>query len=103
MVRIAAAAIVSLFAFLAAASGAEAQYFGRNKVHYDRLDFRLLQTDHFDIYYYAEEEAATQLAARMAERWYARFSQIHRRCAWESPHRDSVARRPRGLQPKLVA
>jgi Tol biopolymer transport system component len=71
-----AVAIVSLFALLAAASGADAQYFGRNKVHYDRLEFRLLQTDHFDIHYYAEEEAATRHAARMAERWYARFSRI---------------------------
>ena len=58
------------------ADTAEAQYFGRNKVHYDRLDFRLLQTDHFDIYYYAEEEVATRHAARMAERWYARFSRV---------------------------
>src|SRR5687768_8342832 len=76
MVRNGAVAIVSLFALFAAASGADAQYFGRNKVHYDRLDFRLLQTDHFDIHYYAEEEAATRHAARMAERWYARFSRI---------------------------
>src|SRR5687768_13868092 len=76
MVRNVAVAIVSLFALLAAASGADAQYFGRNKVHYDRLDFRLLQTDHFDIHYYAEEEAATRHAARMAERWYVRFSRL---------------------------
>ena len=76
MVRYTAVAVVSLFALLAAASGADAQYFGRNKVHYDRLDFRLLQTDHFDIHYYAEEEAATRHAARMAERWYARLSRI---------------------------
>jgi Tol biopolymer transport system component len=76
MVRNGAVAIVSLFALLAAASGADAQYFGRNKVHYDRLEFRLLQTDHFDVHYYAEEEAATRHAARMAERWYARFSRI---------------------------
>lgn len=65
-----------LVAALAAARSAEAQYFGRNKVHYDRLDFRVLQTEHFDIYYYAEEEEATRHAARMAERWYARFSQV---------------------------
>jgi hypothetical protein len=65
---------VSLAAALMAATPAEAQYFGRNKVHYDRLDFRVLQTAHFDIYYYAEEEQATRHAARMAERWYTRFS-----------------------------
>jgi hypothetical protein len=55
---------------------AAAQYFGRNKVHYDRLDFRILQTEHFDIYYYAEEAEATRHAARMAERWYTRFSTL---------------------------
>ena len=76
MARTAAAALVSVILIVLAPGAAHAQYFGRNKVHYDRLDFRLLQTDHFDIYYYAEEEAATRHAARMAERWYARFSRV---------------------------
>jgi hypothetical protein len=52
------------------------QYFGRNKVHYDRLDFRVLQTEHFDVHYYDEEAEAVQHAARMAERWYARLSAL---------------------------
>lgn len=76
MVRNTALAVVSVLLLLAAAGEARAQYFGRNKVHYDRLEFRLLQTDHFDIYYYAEEEAATRQAARMAERWYSRLSRV---------------------------
>ena len=71
-----AAVVLSLLAVCASAGPAEAQYFGRNKVHYDRLEFRVIQTDHFDIYYYPEEEQATRHAARMAERWYARFSQV---------------------------
>jgi Tol biopolymer transport system component len=70
------AVVVCLLTVVAVARPAEAQYFGRNKVHYDRLDFRVLHTDHFDIYYYAEEERATRLAARMAERWYTRFSRL---------------------------
>src|SRR5688500_10125599 len=76
MVRNTAAAFVSVCLVLIASQAAYAQYFGRNKVHYDRLEFQLLQTEHFDIYYYAEEEAATRQAARMAERWYARFSRL---------------------------
>lgn len=76
MVRYAAAAGVCLCAMLLAPAAAQAQAFGRNKVHYDRLDFRVLQTEHFDIHYYAEEEAAARIAARMAERWYARFSRV---------------------------
>ena len=75
MVRF-AAVVVCLVTLVAAAGPAEAQYFGRNKVRYDHLDFRILQTDHFDIYYYPEEEAATRHAARMAERWYTRFSRV---------------------------
>ena len=70
------AVVVCLLTVLAGARTAEAQYFGRNKVHYDRLDFRVLQTEHFEIHYYAEEEEATRYAARMAERWYARFSRL---------------------------
>jgi WD40 repeat protein len=76
MIRYAAMAGVCLCAVLAGADAVQAQGFGRNKVHYDRLDFRVLQTEHFDIYYYAEEEEATRYAGRMAERWYARFSQL---------------------------
>jgi len=55
---------------------AGAQYFGRNKVQSARLEFRTLQTEHFDIYYYPEEEQVTRQAARMAERWYARYAQL---------------------------
>lgn len=55
---------------------AEAQYFGRNKVEYHDFDFRTLQTEHFDIYYYPREEQAVRDAARMAERWYARLSHV---------------------------
>ena len=55
---------------------AEAQYFGRNKVEYENFDFRILATEHFDIYYYSQEEAAARLAARLAERWYARLSTV---------------------------
>jgi Tol biopolymer transport system component len=54
----------------------EAQYFGRNKVQYEDFDFRVLSTEHFDIYYYPEAEEAIQDAARMAERWYSRLSRV---------------------------
>jgi Tol biopolymer transport system component len=60
------------------ASTASAQYFGRNKVQYEDLDFKVKSTEHFDIYYYPQEEAAVELAARMAERWYARLSSLLR-------------------------
>src|SRR5688572_12833651 len=60
------------------ATTVEAQYFGTNKVQYNRFDFKVLSTEHFDIYYYPEEEQAVRLAARMAERWYTRLSELLR-------------------------
>src|SRR5262245_10486777 len=56
------------------AAPAAAQYFGQNKVQYDRFDFTILETPHFDVYYYQSERAAARIAARLAERWYERFS-----------------------------
>ncbi|MCH9016098.1 MAG: peptidase S9, partial [Gemmatimonadetes bacterium] len=54
----------------------EAQYFGRNKVQYEDFDFQVLETEHFDIHYYEEEEQAARIAGQMAERWYARISRL---------------------------
>lgn len=55
---------------------ATAQHFGRNKVEYEDFDFRILATEHFEIYYYPQEERAARIAARLAERWYARLSTL---------------------------
>jgi Tol biopolymer transport system component len=58
------------------ASTASAQYFGRNKVQYKKLDFQILRTDHFDIYFYPSEREGVDVAARMAERWHARLERL---------------------------
>src|SRR5262245_25631305 len=55
---------------------ARAQYFGRNAVQWEHLQFQVLKTAHFDIYYYPQEAAAAQQAGRLAERWYTRLSHI---------------------------
>ena len=52
------------------------QYFGRNKVQYEDFDFKELETEHFIFHYYSSEEQAVRDAARMAERWYERHSQV---------------------------
>ena len=57
-------------------SGANAQYFGRNKVQYDRADVRVLATEHFDLYYPREDLSAALTAGRLAERWYGRLSRV---------------------------
>ena len=66
--------IVSAAMVLLSAATLGAQYFGRNKVEYFDFDFRILATEHFDVYYYPREERAARIAAQLAERWYARFS-----------------------------
>lgn len=61
---------------LLSAAPAAAQHFGRNKVEYVDFHFRILATEHFDVYYYAHEERAARIAAQFAERWYTRFSTL---------------------------
>ncbi len=52
-----------------------AQYFGRNKVQYEGgFDFQVLTTQNWEIHYYPEAETAVEDIARLAERWYERFS-----------------------------
>ncbi|HWO88431.1 MAG TPA: hypothetical protein VNL98_04695 [Gemmatimonadales bacterium] len=63
-------------AALAVPAVAEAQYFGQNKVQYTYFDFQIIQTEHFDVYYYGNFREAALDAARMAERGYARLSRI---------------------------
>ncbi|HEY4307057.1 MAG TPA: hypothetical protein VGM82_21475 [Gemmatimonadaceae bacterium] len=59
-----------------AAPLAAQNYFGQNQVQHDRFDWRLKETEHFQIYYYPEEARAVTDAARMAERAYARLSRV---------------------------
>src|ERR1043165_1141865 len=63
---------------LSSAIGAvvSAQYFGSNKVQYDRFEFQVLATPHFDLYFYPGEADATAIAARLAERWNERLSRV---------------------------
>ncbi|HJR51735.1 MAG TPA: hypothetical protein VJ794_11550, partial [Gemmatimonadales bacterium] len=67
----------ALFFLLLALPGLlSAQYFGRNKVQYSNFDFKVIQTEHFDVYFYERERVAAMDAARMAERSYARLSKV---------------------------
>ena len=59
---------------VAFSSPAFAQYFGRNKVRYRPFTFQVMKTEHFDIYFYPSEREGVEIAARLAERWYARLS-----------------------------
>jgi WD40 repeat protein len=71
-----AALLASLAILALTVESVQAQYFGQNQVRRRSFDFRVLATEHFDIYYYPEEEQAVRIAARMAERWYTRLSRL---------------------------
>ena len=72
----AALALVLMLTALLPASDATAQYFGRNRVQYEVFDFQTLETEHFVFHFYPSEEAAVRDAARMAERWYERHTEV---------------------------
>ncbi len=68
--------VVALILALLVPSLLEAQYFGRNKVQYDRFDFQVLETENFQIHFYEEAAIPIEDVARMAERWHERLSRI---------------------------
>ena len=56
------------------ATSASAQYFGKNKVHYESFDWRVYHTPHFDLYYYPEEEVLASQTALLVEEAYERLA-----------------------------
>ena len=72
--------LLGLLVTILAHSGVHAQfYFGKNKVQYTEFEWQVMTTNHFNIYFYTEESAVAQVAARIAEDAYpklaARFNQ----------------------------
>src|SRR4030042_2808536 len=53
-----------------------AQYFGRNKVQYERFDFKTLSTRNFNLMFYPQARDAVEGAADMLERWHDRFKKV---------------------------
>src|SRR5207244_8952879 len=49
-------------------------YFGKNNIHYDRFDWQIYTTDHFEIYYYPELEKHLERIAGYAESAYQQVS-----------------------------
>ena len=58
------------FMFILFAEGNTQYYFGRNKVQYNNFKWYILQTEHFDIYYYPEMKELAEIGAESAEESY---------------------------------
>jgi hypothetical protein len=64
-------ALLALLALLALVAGAvppaHAQAFGKNKVHYESLEWSVIETPHLRLHYYAEEESLARALAAFSE------------------------------------
>lgn len=54
----------------------QAQYFGRNKPHYQEHDFKVTQTEHFEIYEYLDNPEKLKELAAAAELWYTMHNAV---------------------------
>lgn len=73
-----AVALAPLMALLVPTPASAQGYFGRNKVQYEKFDWKILKSEHFDNFFYPAESVMVHDAGRMAERWYARHSDTFR-------------------------
>jgi hypothetical protein len=63
--------LIPLCLFLVSAASAQFfYYFGRNKVQYTDFEWNILETEHFDIYYYPEMKALAERGGYLAEESY---------------------------------
>ena len=70
--------VLTPLVFLLTITVACAQYFGRNKPNYEKFDFKIHQSEHFDIYHYNEFEDVGGL-------WFYQFS-YHLPQSWSLQH-----------------
>lgn len=57
--------------FLTDVAFAQLYFFGRNKVQYNEFNWKVLKTEHFDIYYYDDFEELAEIGAFYAEEAYS--------------------------------
>ncbi|NUN08753.1 MAG: hypothetical protein HUU54_06215 [Ignavibacteriaceae bacterium] len=48
-------------------------FFGRNKVQYEKFEWKVIRTEHFDIYFYGEMDEIAAIGARYAEDAYQEY------------------------------
>ncbi len=65
-----------LFMLLAYQQTAHAQYFGQNKMRYKKLDFKVYETPHFNLYYYLKNDSMMNWLAKESEVWYELHQQV---------------------------
>jgi len=66
----------ALLLLAALAGPLQAQQFGRNKVQYDRFEWTILTTEHFDVYYYDDSADVADAVALMVEQAYEDYRKV---------------------------
>lgn len=67
-----------LIVLMVFAVSVQAQYFGQNKVRYKNEKFKVLETPHFELYYYLKNEKMIHKIIQEAETWYKMHQEIFR-------------------------
>ena len=57
--------ILALLALLASSRLNAQQYFGMNQVQYKHFNWRVIETEHYDVHYYPEEREGAMAGARI--------------------------------------
>ncbi len=65
-----------LLILLSNISFVSAQYFGRNKVQYERFPFTILETEHFQVFNYLNDTFNINSIGRTSEDWYQKHMRI---------------------------
>ena len=71
--------LITFFLLLTLTSLAvHAQYFGQNRVRYKNVKFNVMQTPHFELYYYIKNDKLVKRFAQDAEIWYKMHQEVFR-------------------------
>ncbi len=70
--------ILILLFLLSSAGTVSAQYFGQNKVRYKNLKFDVLESPHFELYYYLKNDSLINRFMKENEVWYDLHQQVFR-------------------------
>lgn len=70
--------LVILVSLLLITVSADAQYFGRNKPGYKKFRFDVVQTPHFEIYHYLDNDSLVNAISLWSEKWYQMHQKVFR-------------------------
>jgi hypothetical protein len=70
--------ITVLLLVTSTALAVHAQYFGQNRVRYKNVKFNVMETPHFELYYYIKNDKLVKRFAQDAETWYKMHQEVFR-------------------------